>query len=98
VVSQLDLVIAVDTAVAHLVGALGKPLWLLLPFSPGWRWMLDRSDSPWYPTARLFRQSRMGDWREIVDAVRRELCARFGQAPNEVDRPAIGGSHRTIAP
>jgi tetratricopeptide (TPR) repeat protein len=74
-IMQLDLVIAVETSVAHLVGALGKPLWVLLPFSPGWRWMLDRDDSPWYPSARLFRQPAMGDWDSVVARVQPELAA-----------------------
>jgi hypothetical protein len=65
-IEQLDLVITVDTAVAHLAGALGKPVWILLPFSPDWRWLLDRSDSPWYPSARLFRQQRLGDWQPVI--------------------------------
>jgi ADP-heptose:LPS heptosyltransferase len=78
VVSQLDLVITVDTAVAHLAGALGKPVWILLPFAPDWRWMLDREDSPWYPTARLFRQPAIGDWGSVVERVGRELRARYG--------------------
>ncbi|MBE9092642.1 tetratricopeptide repeat protein [Tychonema sp. LEGE 07203] len=70
VVSQLDLVICVDTAVAHLAGALGKPVWILLCFAPDWRWMLQREDSPWYPTARLFRQQKPGDWEEVCDRVK----------------------------
>jgi tetratricopeptide (TPR) repeat protein len=68
-VENLDLVITVDTAVAHLAGAMGKPVWLLLPFAPDWRWMLRREDSPWYPTARLFRQTTAGDWTEPVGRV-----------------------------
>jgi len=60
--SQLDLVITVDTAAAHLAGATGKPVWMLLPTAPDWRWMLNRADSPWYPTMRIFRQSQGGDW------------------------------------
>ena len=72
-VSQLDLVIAVDTAVAHLAGALGKPVWVLVPFAPDWRWMLQREDSPWYPTMRLFRQQRPMDWDPVIARVRKEL-------------------------
>jgi ADP-heptose:LPS heptosyltransferase len=60
--TQLDLVITVDTAAAHLAGALGVPVWLLLPFAPDFRWMLDRTDSPWYPAMRLFRQPAPDDW------------------------------------
>ncbi|MGA2866403.1 MAG: tetratricopeptide repeat-containing glycosyltransferase family protein [Verrucomicrobiota bacterium] len=70
---QLDLVISVDTAVAHLAGALGKPTWTLLPFAGEWRWMVHRPDSPWYPTMRLFRQSQPGDWPGLMDSVRHEL-------------------------
>lgn len=70
---QLDLVITVDTAVAHLAGALGKPTWLLLPFAPDWRWGLERSDCPWYPTMRLFRQQEAGDWSQVVHQVLSEL-------------------------
>jgi tetratricopeptide (TPR) repeat protein len=67
VMMNLDLIVTVDTAVAHLAGALGVPAWVLLPFAPDWRWLLERSDSPWYPTLRLFRQSRRGDWGEVFD-------------------------------
>ncbi len=73
IVSNLDLVISIDTAVAHLAGALGKPVWILLHVSADWRWLLDRLDTPWYPTARLFRQSTLGNWRDVVAAVEREL-------------------------
>jgi tetratricopeptide (TPR) repeat protein len=75
VIESLDLVITIDTAVAHLAGALGKPVWVLLPFSADWRWLVGRADSPWYPTARLFRQPRIGDWAAVIAAVRQELDA-----------------------
>jgi ADP-heptose:LPS heptosyltransferase len=72
-IMNLDLVISVDTSVAHLAGALGKPVWTLLPFSPDWRWMFDREDSPWYPTMKLFRQSCPGDWESVMSGVLAEL-------------------------
>jgi tetratricopeptide (TPR) repeat protein len=72
-IAALDLVISVDTSVAHLAGALGRPVWVLLPYCPDWRWLLDRSDSPWYPTAELIRQSRIGDWDSVIEQVRRKL-------------------------
>lgn len=72
-IAQLDLVISVDSAIAHLASALGKPTWILLPHSPEWRWMIDRNDSPWYPTARLFRQTNAGDWQSVLENVSKEL-------------------------
>ena len=72
-VSTLDLVISVDTAVAHLAGALGVPVWVLLPDRADWRWLLGRSDSPWYPTMRLFRQKTDGVWSGVVEEVRNAL-------------------------
>ncbi|MBI4663443.1 MAG: tetratricopeptide repeat protein [Verrucomicrobia bacterium] len=75
-IEALDLVISVDTAVAHLAGALGKPVWLLLPFAPEWRWLLDREASPWYPTMRLFRQPRPDDWDGVVERVRANLLSQ----------------------
>jgi tetratricopeptide (TPR) repeat protein len=74
-VDALDLVISVDTSVAHLAGALGKPVWILLPYAPDWRWMLGREDSPWYPTARLFRQDASRRWEPVMGRVRAELAA-----------------------
>jgi ADP-heptose:LPS heptosyltransferase len=73
-IAALDLVIAVDTAVAHLAGSLDKALWLLLPAIGDWRWLKERADSPWYPTARLFRQPRIGDWQSALADVSRELA------------------------
>jgi hypothetical protein len=72
-IDNLDLVIAVDTSVAHLAGALGKPFWLLNRYNTCWRWLLDRDDSPWYPTARLFRQDAPGDWTGVIGRVVVEL-------------------------
>lgn len=72
-ISNLDLVISVDTAVVHLAGALGKPVWVLNRFDTCWRWLQDREDSPWYPTLRLFRQPRLGDWESVVALVQSEL-------------------------
>ncbi|MHB9117893.1 MAG: tetratricopeptide repeat protein [Burkholderiales bacterium] len=72
-ISNLDLVISVDTAVAHLAGALGKPTWILLPFAPDFRWLLERNDSPWYPSMRLFRQKQWGNWPEVFEHMALEL-------------------------
>jgi tetratricopeptide (TPR) repeat protein len=74
-IHHLDLIITVDTSVAHLAGALGRPVWTLLPFSPDWRWMLEREDTPWYPTMRLFRQPRPEDWNSVFTRVAEELRA-----------------------
>ena len=75
IVEQLDLVITTCTSVAHLAGALGRPVWTMLCRDADWRWLVDRTDSPWYPTMRLFRQRRAGDWPGVVDAVGRALAA-----------------------
>jgi tetratricopeptide (TPR) repeat protein len=73
VIENLDLVITIDTAVAHLAGALGRPVWVLLPLVPDWRWLVEREDSPWYPSVRLFRQTELGTWTSVVERVAREL-------------------------
>ena len=73
IMKNLDLVITSDTSVPHLAGALGVPVWVALPFVPDWRWLLDRGDSPWYPTMRLFRQGRAGDWAGVFDGMLRAL-------------------------
>ncbi|CAB3772448.1 tetratricopeptide repeat protein [Paraburkholderia humisilvae] len=82
-IANLDLVISVDTSVVHLAGALGKPVWVLLPSVPDWRWMLSRDDSPWYPTARLFRQGKPGDWPDVIERVARALAQRIAQNSRE---------------
>jgi tetratricopeptide (TPR) repeat protein len=81
-IEQLDLLITVDTATAHLAGALGKPVWILNRHDTCWRWLLDRSDSPWYPTATLYRQERPGDWDGVVDRVRRDLARAPCNSPS----------------
>jgi hypothetical protein len=75
-IAGLDLIIAVDTAVCHLAGALGKPVWMMVPFVPDWRWMLNREDTPWYPSFRLFRQKTIGDWEDVVKRVGDALVAK----------------------
>jgi hypothetical protein len=72
----MDVVISVDTAVAHMSAALGKITWILLPYVPDWRWLLDREDSPWYPTANLFRQDRFGDWSGVFDRLNAHLMQK----------------------
>lgn len=83
VIAGLDLVVTTDTAIAHLAGALGKPLWLLLPWQSDWRWMQRTLTTPWYPAARLFRQSFPGNWPELVQRVADELqrWQQIRQAP-----------------
>jgi hypothetical protein len=77
---NLDLVITSDTAIAHLAGALGRPTWIALKHVGDWRWFLDRSDSPWYPTVRLFRQSQRGDWAGVFSEIERQLAALTKQS------------------
>ena len=78
VLELMDLVVTIDTSVANLAGAMGKPVWILLPFDPhDWRWLLDREDSPWYPTARLFRQPASGDWASVIFRIKKELASWF---------------------
>jgi ADP-heptose:LPS heptosyltransferase len=80
--THLDLIVTVDTMVAHLAGALGRPVWTLLHFAADWRWLLDRADSPWYPTMRLFRQPSPGAWEPVVARVAAELA---GMRPPRID-------------
>jgi len=102
-ISCLDLVISVDTSVAHLAASLGKPVWLLTPFAPDWRWMLGRQDSPWYPNMRLFRQKTRGDWDAVLTEIQNALpgwlrSAQRGPAllisPSEANQPADSGAAR----
>jgi ADP-heptose:LPS heptosyltransferase len=87
-IANLDLVVSVDTAVAHLAAALGKPVWMLDRFAPCWRWLAGRRDSPWYPTLRLYRQPAPGDWASVLTEVAGDLhsLASVHQAAN--GRPA----------
>ncbi len=92
VIENLDLVITVDTAVAHLAGALGKPVWILLAFSPDWRWLLNRDETPWYPTMKLFRQPKPGDWQAVLDKVSHGLRTHLKDRHllNSQQNPASG--------
>jgi tetratricopeptide (TPR) repeat protein/glycosyltransferase involved in cell wall biosynthesis len=98
-IQQLDVIISIDTAVTHLAGALGKPVWLLLPSAADWRWMIDREDTPWYPTMRLFRQSTFGDWEPVIARVETELRQQQEEQqplskPNRPSSP-ISKSHKS---
>jgi tetratricopeptide (TPR) repeat protein len=86
VIENLDLLISVDTSLAHLAGALGKPVWVALASRSDWRWLLDREDSPWYPTMRLFRQKQPGQWREVFDRIHDALRARLSDPPSGLGR------------
>jgi ADP-heptose:LPS heptosyltransferase len=77
---NLDLVVAVDTSVAHLAGALGVPVWVAMPLACDWRWLLDRADAPWYPTMRLVRQRELGDWDDVIDRIADALRERAAHA------------------
>lgn len=92
VIENLDLVITVDTSIAHLAGALNKPVWVLLPYVADWRWMQNRSDSPWYPTMRLFRQADAQNWRTVMQDVVRAL-----KNPNALQKPATAPLQKATA-
>jgi hypothetical protein len=94
-ISCLDVVITVDTSVAHLSATLGRATWILLPHVPDWRWLLDRDDSPWYPAARLFRQSASREYASVMDRIRDELLARISRFEAEKQNPpARPSQHR----
>ncbi len=82
VMSNLDLIVSVDTSVVHVAGALGRPVWTMLPFIPDWRWLLERDDSPWYPTMRLFRQEKRGDWKGVIERVSQALTDQLENIRN----------------
>jgi tetratricopeptide (TPR) repeat protein len=94
-IANLDLVITVDTSIAHLAGALAKPVWILLASNADWRWMAEREDSPWYPTARLFRQSALGDWNGVMDRVVSCLTSLLASQANDGSSAVF---HRTRDP
>jgi hypothetical protein len=78
-IENLDLIITVDTSMGHLAGAMAKPVWILVPKAADWRWMLEREDSPWYPTARLFRQAKPGEWDPVLERLHHSLAAELRQ-------------------
>ena len=90
-IENLDLIVTVDTSMGHLAGALGKPVWILIPKAADWRWMLERNDSPWYPSARLFRQQKPGAWDEPLQRLRAALSVELGHGAPVLANPAAGG-------
>ncbi|MGF6571149.1 ADP-heptose:LPS heptosyltransferase [Paraburkholderia sp. GAS333] len=79
ILSLVDLLISVDSSPVHLAGAMGVPAWVMLPFVPDWRWLMGRTDTPWYPATRLFRQPKRGDWEGVMASMREELKQRFAR-------------------
>src|SRR5262249_39574150 len=96
VMESLDLIITSDTAVAHLAGALRRPAWVALRYVPDWRWLLDREDTPWYPTLRLFRQQTLGDWKGVFLRIANELRSRPRISERHV--PLIGSDTNSFDP
>ena len=92
IIESCDLVVTIDSSAAHLAGALAKPAWVMLPWVPDWRWLLDRDDTPWYPTLRLFRQPSRGDWAGTIARVAQELAAVQAAGRDALSRPASSGS------
>ena len=88
---SLDLVISSDTSIVHLAGALGVPVWVALPLAPDWRWLLEREDSPWYPSMRLFRQTERGNWSEVFQRMAEVLEQWLAQAARPQSSPVAGG-------
>ena len=73
ILENIERLVTVDTSVAHLAGAMGRPVWIMLPFAPDWRWLLEREDTPWYPTVRLFRQSAVRNWDDVATRIAESL-------------------------
>jgi tetratricopeptide (TPR) repeat protein len=86
--AELDLLITVDTAIAHLAGGMGRPVWLMLPFDPDWRWLLNREDSPWYPSIKLYRQTAPGDWRGVTEKLANDI-RKYLQGDHTILRPEV---------
>jgi ADP-heptose:LPS heptosyltransferase len=84
-IENLDLVISCDTSICHLAGALGKPVWIVLPFTADWRWLIEREDSPWYPNFRLFRQRTAGDWHEVFQRIEQQLAQQIAEKTTKHD-------------
>ena len=86
IIKNLDLVITIDTSIGHLAAGLGTPTWILIPNPPDWRWLLDRTDTPWYPNIRLFRQPKSGDWQSVIEMVVDELTKKQKYASQQKNK------------